>query len=288
LPGSDTVYRAGVGPRERYDQAAADWRDRVALDVPADRVTRLVLRRAADELSFDRDAAGAWSVTSSAPTKAFAVDRETVNSVVRALGRIRAGDIHNAAFPGGFDAPIGSATLTAGAEVHTLTLGSESTSKSAYVKVDDRPEVFQVSGQLGRMMQMPLIGFRDRGMFAFKPEDVAALTLTEGSITIALARGDDGWTVTQPANMDVDSKLADGLAAALSGLRAAGIPEDTAFASVTGRLVIQRKDGSTDKLEIGPAEKDSEGHAVVRVRTASGVYLLAASTLREMERVFGR
>jgi hypothetical protein len=288
LPGANTVYRAGVGPRERYDQAAADWRDRVVLDVPAASVTRLVLRRAEDELTFDRGAAGAWAVASSTQTKPFAVDAETVESVVRTLGRIRAGDIHNAAFPGGFEAPIGSATITAGAEVHTLTLGSESTPKSAYVKVDNRPEVFQVSGQLGRLLMLPLTGFRDRGIFRFNAEALSGLTLTEGSITIAIQRGDDGWTVTQPANMDVDSKLADGLAAALGGLRAAAIPEDNAFASVTGRLLLQKKDGSTEKLEIGPAEKDAEGHALVRVRTASGVYLLPAATLREIERVFGR
>jgi hypothetical protein len=288
LPGSNTVYRASVGPRERYDQAAADWRDRLVLDVPADSVTRLVLRRAEDELTFDRGAAGAWSVTSSNPANPIAVDRETVDGMARALGRIRAGDIHNAAYPGGFDAPIASATVTAGTDVHTLTLGSESTAKSGYLKVDTRPEVFQVSGLLGRLLLMPLEGFRDRGMFAFKAEDVSGLTLTEGSITIAIARGDSGWTVTQPANMDVDSKLADGLATALAGLRAAGIPEDNAFPSVVERLVIQRKDGTREKLEIGPAEKDAEGHAMVRVRTGSGVYLLTASTLHEIERVFGR
>ena len=287
LPGSDTVYRASVGPRERYDQAAADWRDRVVLDVPANSVTRLVLRRTLDELTFDRGAAGVWTVTSSNPNP-IAVDRETVDGMARALGRIRAGDIHNVAFPGGFDAPIATATVTAGADVHTLTLGSESTAKSGYLKVDNRPEVFQVSGQLGRLLLMPLEGFRDRGMFSFKAEDVSGLTLTEGSITIALARGDGGWTVTQPANMDVDSKLADGLAAALAGLRAAGIPADSAFPSVIERLVIQQKDGTRETLEIGPAEKDADGRAMVRVRTASGIYLLTASTLQEIERVFGR
>jgi len=257
------------------------------LDVPANSVTRLVLRRTLDELTFDRGAAGVWTVTSSNPNP-IAVDRETVDGMARALGRIRAGDIHNVAFPGGFDAPIATATVTAGADVHTLTLGSESTAKSGYLKVDNRPEVFQVSGQLGRLLLMPLEGFRDRGMFGFKAEDVSGLTLTEGSITIALARGDGGWTVTQPANMDVDSKLADGLAAALAGLRAAGIPADSAFPSVIERLVIQQKDGTRETLEIGPAEKDADGRAMVRVRTASGIYLLTASTLQEIERVFGR
>lgn len=281
LPGGSDVYRAAVGPRQRYDQPAADWRDRVVLDLAPDRVTGLVLRHGADTLRFARD--GALWTMDGAPA-----DAETVSALARSLARIRAGDIHNGAFPGGFDAPLATASVEAGPEVHTLTLGGASSATTSYLRVDARAEVFQVSGALGRMMTQPAAAFRDRTLFAFKAEDVAGLTLVQGSITVAIARGDAGWTVTQPANMDVDGALADALASALSGLRAAGVPADAAFPAAQGRLEVTLRDGTRERLELGASERDAEGRAMVRVRCRAGVFLLRAGTVAEIAHVFGR
>lgn len=281
LPGSTDVYRAAVGPRQRYDQAAADWRDRVVLDVAPERITGIRLQHGADTLQLARDGA-VWTLDG-APA-----DAEVASGLAKALGRIRAGDIHNGAFPGGFDAPLAVATLEAGPEVHTVTLGGASTATSAYLRVDARPDVYQVSGALGRMLTQPAVAFRDHTLFAFKADDIAALAFTQGAFTVAIARSDTGWTVTQPANMDVDAALADGLAAALAGMRAAGVPPDASFPSAAGRLDITLRDGTRERLELGAPEQDPEGHAFVRVRGRAGVFLLRAGTAAEIARVFGR
>lgn len=286
LPGSRDVYRAAVGQRQRYDQAAADWRDRVVLDVDRDAVRGLQIQRGAETLAFTRSG-GRWAFSGPAP---FALDSDSVEAVARALGRIRAGDIHNSAFPGGFDAPIAVAQLSTGVYTRTITLGSASDDRTAYIAVDGRPEVFAVSGQLGRMLMQPATALRDRTIFDFKPEDVRAVALTEGSLTVAIARDAEGpgWTVTQPANMDVDPKLADALAILLGTLRGSGIPDDDAFQAGAGRIVITLADGSVQVLELGQPEKDAGGRQVVRVRAKSGTFQLKLQTIGEIERVFGR
>lgn len=286
LPGTQDVYRAAVGQRQRYDQPAADWRDHVVLDLDQKAVTALEIRRGAETLSFARTGE-TWSPV---PAGSFPVDSESIAAMARALCRVRAGDIHNAAFPGGFDPPLAIATITAGGTARTITLGSASDDKTAYIRVDGRPEVFAVTAQLARMLTQPTTALRDRTILRFQPDGVRGLALTEGSLTVAIARDAEGpgWTVTQPANMDVDPKLADALVVALSGLRASGIPDTTAFEAAAGRLVITLADGAELVLELGQPEKDAEGHQVVPVRASAGVFQIKLQTLAEIERVFGR
>ncbi len=295
LPGADTVYRAAVGPRQRYDEPAADWRDKVVLDVEKDTVTRLTIAHAGEHLAFTRSNAGghaAWALEpgASTPPPGFALDGDEVESVARALGKMAASDIHNAGFPAGLDTPLSVATLTVGAAVHTITLGSASDAKTAYIRVDDRSDVYAVSPRLQAMLTQPLAAYRNRDLFAFDPTKVRRLALTEGSITVEIERGsgEATWSVLRPANMDVDGKLADALAASLATMRASAIPADDAFGAGAGKLVVTLADGSTQTMELGPPEKDADGRQVVRVRTRAGVYDLRLQNLGEIERVFGR
>lgn len=283
LPGDDDVYRAAVGQRERYDQPAAGWRDRVVLDLDKESVTALTVVRGAETLAFTRGPGG-WTLPG-----AMSLDSDSVEAMSRALCRVRAGDIHNAEFPGGFEPPAAIATLVVGTTPHVVTLGTASTDRTAYVKVDERPEVYAVSAQLGRMLTQPLTALRDRTVLAFNPADARAIALTEGTLTFTIERSADGpgWTVTQPANMDVDPALADALAVRLSTLRASGIPADSAF-TPGGRLVITMADGTATVVELGQPEKDGDGRQVVRARTRTGTYQLALAVLGEIERVFGR
>lgn len=310
LPGTETVYRAAVGPRQRYDQAAADWRDKVVLSVDKDTVTALEIQRGGETLAFTRAptapmATPTWARANplgGAPLDPAndrvndpAIDSGVVESVARALGHIRAGDIHNTSFPGGLEAPLAIATLSTTAGQHRIVLGGASDDKTAFVKVDDRPEVFAVSGQLTHMLTQPLQAYRNREIFAFDPSLVRRMALTEGSITVEIERraapggGDEGdWSVLRPANMDVDDRLADALVASLSKLRASGIPGDSAFLEGPGGLLITLADGSTLALDFGQPERDADGRQVVRIRTAAGVYQLKLQALGEIERVFGR
>ncbi|MFZ5480431.1 MAG: DUF4340 domain-containing protein [Myxococcota bacterium] len=300
IPGSEVVYRADVGGRGRYERPAADWRDKTAIELDRADVVALTLVRGDETLRFvrgpstgvDKDGnptPGPWT----SPDAPFPVDDDGTESVVRVLSRIRAGEIHNPDYEAGFDAPRARAVLELrDGATHTVVLGGREADGASFVKVDDRPEVFRTSGQVGRMMTQPLDAFRDRALFAFQRKDVAAVRLEEGGLTIELAQSDDGtgWEITQPANMDADQKLALFTVNTLATLRAAGIAPDDSFTPAGTRFTVRFRDGRAQTLEVGQGETDADNRPVVRVRVSgkSGLYQLKQATVADLKRAFGR
>ncbi|MDP2317172.1 MAG: DUF4340 domain-containing protein [Pseudomonadota bacterium] len=300
IPGAEDVYRADVGGRARYARPAAEWRDRVALEVDIASVVGLTLARGAETLRFTRgpspgtDAegkpkAGVWAL----PGAPFAVDAETIDIAIRTLARIRAAEIHNPDYDAGFDAPAAQATLTlADGTAQVVTLGSRVAEGAAYVRVTGRDEVFRTAPVVARVMTEPAEGFRDRRVLSFEREDVAALAYIDRGLTVVLEQSGDGaaWTITQPPNMDADQKQALLAANTLGSLRAAAIPADTRFDATGSRFEVRFRDGRSVALQLGQAERDAEDRPLVRVRASDreGVYLLRESTLTELRKAFGR
>lgn len=300
LPGDDAVYRADVGGRARYERPAADWRDKMVVDLDRAQVTALTLQRGGEVLRFERGPSVATDkdgnpipgpfIMKDAP---FPVDAESVESIVRALSRVRAGEIHNPDYEAGFEAPTARATLTLkDGSTHTLVLGGRSDAQAGFLRVDDRPEVFRVTGQITRMMTQPLDAMRDRALLSFEPDDVATVALTEGGLTVVLAQSEEGraWTVAQPPNMDADQKQAEFMVNTLSTLRAAGIPADGRFDPSGAKMVIRFRDGRSQTVEIGQAERDADDRPLVRIRVSGkeGIWQIKEATLVELKRAFGR
>jgi hypothetical protein len=306
LPGSDVAYRADVGGRARFERPAADWRDKVALEVPTDEVASLTLTRSPPEgrevVRFARGPSpgpdkdgnpqpGPWGIVEGAP-KGFVADDATIGRIVGVVGSIRAGMIHNPDFQAGFDAPavVAELALRDGSR-HTVVLGGQAEEGAAFVKVDDRPEVFRVSAQVGRVLTLPVAALRDRTVLAFDPATVASATLVEGGLTVMLEQSGDGartWTVAQPANMDADQTLARKLVDDLSTLRADGLTEDGAFTPSGGTLTLRFRDGTKTVLELGSLERDADNRPLVRVRLDGRVFQLKSVVVAELRRAFGR
>lgn len=300
IPGDDHVYRADVGARARLGRPAADWRDRVALELDRAAVTDLVVERGAETLRFSRGPSqdkdkkgnpipGPWTMRD-AP---FPVDSDTVEALVKALTHVRAGEIHNPDYDGGFDAPAARATLTMeDGSAHTVVLGGRPVEGGAFVKVDDRPEVFRIAAPLARQLGAPIASLRDRSVLSFDRDDVESVALQDGGLTIVLAQDMDGrtWTVTQPPNMDADQKQAQFMVNTLATLRAAGIPGDDVFAPSGAKLVLRYRDGRTETLELGQDDRDAQNQPMVRVRVSGkpGLYQVKEATITELKRAFGR
>lgn len=300
LPESDTVYRADVGGRARFERPAADWRDKVALDVDRALVDTLVVERGAETLRFargpsvaaDKDGKplpGPWTMRD-AP---FAVDDDTVEAIVHTLARIRAGEIHNPDYEAGFDAPAARATLgMKDGTTHTVVMGGRREEGAAFVRVDDRPEVFRTNAGVARQLLLPLEALRDRALFSFEPQDVASIALLDGGLTVVLAQSEDGraWTVAQPPNMDADQKQSQFLVNTLASLRAAGIPADDRFDPSGSKLTIRFRDGRSETIELGQEERDAEERPMVRIRVSGkdGTWQLKTATVTELFRAFGR
>ena len=171
----------------------------------------------------------------------FVTDTETVDAVVHVLSRIRSGEIHNADYEGGFATPAAIASLTdAKGVVTTITLGGRQEEGASLIRVSGRDEVFRVAANVGTVMQLPKEAFRDRRLMTFERADVAALAWSDGALTVVLDQGvDDVWTVSQPANMDADQRLAMSAVNTFASLRAAGIAPDDTFHATGARFEVR-------------------------------------------------
>lgn len=299
IPGSPNVYRADVDGQARYVRPASDWRDKVAIDLQGAEVDRLRLARGAEVLSFVRGPStgvddkgkpkpGDWTLEGGD----FVVDTETVDAAIHVLSRVRSGEIHNADYAAGFEAPAAVATLTTAAGTEsTITLGGRLGEGASFIKVSGRDEVFRVAENVGRVMLLPRDGFRDRRLLSFDRADVASMVWADRGLTVVLEQGDgDSWVVTQPANMDADQRLAISAVNTLASLRAAAIAPDPTFHATGARFEVRFRDGRSQVLELGQTERDTNDRPMVRVRVKGkdGVFQLAESTVKELLKAFGR
>ncbi len=306
MAGSDTAFRADIGGRARYERPAADWRDKVMLDVATDDVAELVLARLTDKgperlrftrgpsIEADKDGnpvPGPWTLAEGGP-KGFVADDATVGRIVGVLGGLRAGMIHNPEYEAGFSSsPVTAELVLRDATRHRIVLGARGEEGAAFVKVDDRREVFRVAAQVGRLLTVPTGALADRTIFTFQPSEIASVAYADGGLTVVLEQSSDGartWTVAQPANMDADQGSARQLAEGLASLRADAFPADGAFTPSGGTLTVRFRDGRASTLELGALERDADNRPLVRVRADGRTYLLGANVVQELRRAFGR
>ncbi len=285
LPGSDTVYRAAVGARSRFERAAGEWRDRALLDVPKEKVRSLVVERAEGPLSLVQ-AGGVWSLQGAA----FTVDDKGAQLVVGAVAKLRAAEIHAPTYEAGFAEPAAVATLTLDdGSAHRIVLGSRQDPRAAWIRIDDRPEIFRVASKVRTALLLEPAALRDLSLAGFDRLAIESVAWTESSLTVAVAWSPEAvaWVVTQPANMEVDQKAIAAAAGALSELRAVGIASDGAFAPSGTQVRVALREGARWQLDLGKPE--AEGKVVrARVTGRSDVYLLDARVLAEIRGAFGR
>jgi hypothetical protein len=295
LPGSETVYRAAVGARTRFERPAAEWRDRVVLEVPRESVSRLVLTRGQERLVFVRGApttgadgkasAGRWSLEGSA-----AVDNDIVELIVHNLVRIRAGELHNPDYEAGFATPAAVAEFTlADGTAHTVTVGSREDPRSAWLKVDDRAEVVRVSSKVRTTLAFSLADLRDRTLARIERELVREASWKEGSLTVAAHFDPDAlkWTVVQPANVSLEQRGLNQAVAILAHLRASAIAPDTIFTPSGAVVRLKLADGTQWQLDLGQAD-EAAGGVRARVSGRPEVFVLDARQLGEVRAGFGR
>ncbi len=296
LPGSETVYRAAVGARSRFERAAGDWRDRTLVTLDRDAVRAFTIERPGATLRFTRGAArtgpdgaarpGAWSLEGAA----FPVDDQGVELMVNVLAKLRAAEIHAPSYEAGLDAPAAGVVLEGGdGRTHRITLGSRVDARAAWVRVDDRPEVFRVSPKVRTALLLDVAALRDLSLAGFDAQAVDSAAWTEGSLTIAATWNPEAlrWVVTQPANVEVDQKAFAAAVAQLAGLRALGIAPDATFTPSGAQVRVQLRDGARWQLDL--ARPESDGKLVrARVSGRDEVFVLEVRLLTEIRGAFGR
>ncbi len=296
LKDEEVVYRAQVGGRYQYDRDAEDWRDRMVVQEDASAVIELALSRGEDAWRFqavEPAAGGGWVLVEDPE---FALDDRTVEALIEQLCALRAARVLPADYEGGFSPPAAVATLTfADGRQISLSLGSRSTERSAYVKRGDRALVYQVAGVLGQRLQQDLDAFRELNVLSFDRGALLSVRLVDDGVPLTISQGAPGsFAVTDPPNVDLDDRLMLGAVATLADLRADAIVDvdavEAGFDQPRASWTLRFADGDQAVLELGAPFRDQRGRQLHFVRVLGGehIYALRDAVLMNVLRGFGR
>lgn len=303
LPGSDTVYRAKVGGRARYEHEPIHWKDRMVAEwTPEEMVSITVDGGSFGAWSFRREATGDldaggrpelgdWRASGGPPD--LVPDQAAITAITRSLCVLRSGRILSNDYDGGWEPPGAVVTmLDIDGETHVLTFGSRVFDGAAYVKTNERDEVFQVASADRARVLRDWDDFRDLTVFDFEAALIDTIYLEDGGTPTLVAQSDDGmWTILEPPNVDADVKQIIFTANTLSKLRGQALldPAEVPFGEMSNRFTVTFLDGSTEVLEFGtPFVENGRRWFPMRVRGRTELWVYAESSLQWLRTGIGR
>ena len=213
------------------DQPALATR-RVFPDVAVADVTRIEINRAAkgDRIVLEK-VDGAWRLAEPVAGRA---DWHHAGSIATELASLAYGRkialtaTNVAEF--GLQPPAADITFTAAGASHRIAVGNEAglgNDRFTYVRLPDATSACLVKGTLPSLLAAETSEFRDKGLVAWGPSDVAAVALTRGDETIRAERADGHWILARPVRTRGDADALNDLAAAATGLKAIAFVTDT-------------------------------------------------------------
>lgn len=300
FPGDDSVYRARVGGRARYDRVPVGWRDlRVAGLDPAD-VAKVTIERADGAFVFTRTVEpgengkadlGPWSMSPTPPT--FVLDQESAAQLADGLAKLRGGGLVD---PPPTAPPLVTATLETAAAgdlgaATVVELGRDA--EGSWARRAGEPLVYRIADAMVERATAPVAMWADRQLFAI-PQAIRMSWLDQGIETVVEFDG-KAWSATRPKGASVDPTEIGVLGRTVRGLRAEGVaavsPADAGFPSKT-RFTVVGEDGAVQVLEVGGVVPDRKPGTEARfVRTLSQpdrVCLASATAITRLQKFFGR
>lgn len=303
LRDGDTVYRARVGGRHRFDREATAWRNRALLDLDAERVVGFSLMAQGRDLTFTRDMVpgeagaepvpGPWHL---ADDILFPVDQPTVLGLVTVVARLRASEIHAPDFGGGWDEPLARCELALDdGTVTTISMVAAPDGQAALARVLGRDDVFRVAATWLERLAWPLTEFRDKDIFSFSREQVDSITLEEGGHRVRIQQdlGTKAWRVVEPVVMDAELRKTLTTVNALAQLRAERVSEGSelraaGLAPPQTRITIGMIDGGAHVLDVSaPFQADPRTTLVyAQADEHLPIYELSGDTLTHLRGAF--
>jgi hypothetical protein len=300
LSADESVYRARVGGRARFERSAADWRNRALLDFAEDEIQGVSVKPSSgpqlhlvrDESAEGAAVPGPWRIDGGP-----AVSPADLARLVAAVGHLRATEILGDDFDGGFSPPAAEITVVDGTGTETtLAVGSRAYEKAAFVRIEGQQAVYRVRGRVvGALLRLASGGGPSKTIFQVNPANMAALIYYEGRTQVELGPNESGvWTLRSPAGLTIDVKDIEWARMALSRPAAVGIAAGMSDGS-TGlsrpKMVIevQRADGSHEALYVGRAfMSDGDVRFYVKRQGGDKIYEMDEPMLSRIRRAFGQ
>ncbi len=298
LPGNETVYRARIGGRARYDRTPSRWRDLgvfhwepdelASLSVTLPDGTSWTAARTVDLTDDGAVSTGRWELQED-PT--FAVDQAMLDQLAKGLGQWRSVQLLAPDHDAGLDRPV--ATLTAQLTtqaVHQVRIGQ--VGGAAFAQREAGKPVYQIQPSILSIFADPAAAWRDKQLVDLEPTAVTAMSLITPEQTIVMGRVDGQWQILEPAGLATNQVQAQQLANLLAQMRVdAWAPADAPGVNgLSGHTAIVVETATGDRrITVGGAVPGQpEGQEAVFVRLEGGpVGLVRAATWEAVRRAFG-
>lgn len=302
LSGSEAIYRARVGGRDRYARAPAEWRNRMVLDLIPDRVLRLSFKADGGELALTRGAGppdadgkappGPWSLD---PTPPWPLDQAYINALAARLASLKAATILPAETPLGGSA--GDVELGLDDDTQRELHLYRDEGGRVLATVDDGTERYRVANSLPDLLPKAAEDLRDRTVLSLDRGDLDTLAYqdAQGQVLLRQDVTSQVWQLIQPTDLQLDVRQVQVAVNILAGLRAETVLEGAAgntpgLAKPTARIVATKVDGSSVTLEIGEPTTNAAGRPSWLVRRVGGAdaYVVADELIKRIKAGFGR
>jgi len=211
-----------VFDKKGEEKKAADEKANTLISVAAADVLKASIVKNGQTLSFERDEAGPWRLTS--PLHA-AADEYEVNSLIDALASLRIERVveKDAQDLAAYEIPKTEVSLwLKGQEAPVrLLVGMENPlDKSLFAKRADDPRVVLLSSSLKTTLEKPVFDFRQKDVFKFTAADVTAIRVKAKNVAWQASREEAGWSLETPVAALAVRGTIDSLLDSLSGIRA--------------------------------------------------------------------
>jgi len=223
---------------------AAEEKTNTLVSLASGDIRKASLVRDGETLTFERDEAGPWRLTS--PLQAAADDTE-VGSFVDSLASLRiervvekeAKDLAAYEIPKievslwvkGKDAPV------------RLLVGMENPlDKTFFAKREDDPRVVLLASTLKTTFDKKIFDFRQKDVFKFSVDDVKTIRVQAKSIAWQAQREETGWFLKAPVAAPAAKGKVESLLDSLSGLRAKAFVAETKTAEAIRKFGLDKSE----------------------------------------------
>lgn len=301
LEGSDAVFTLGAKEVSAFDRTPFDLLDKTVLIVEPAALVR-VRGGGATPFTLSRKD-NAWQVSDS-PAPTFTAEVDTAQDFVGALTHLRGASvvaygpkIDWATF--GLDKPAFTVTVTSARAgdkektvEHVLAIGKEKEKGQRYARLDKEDRVVLLDAATSKALAKGHLDFVDPRVLKFDLDSVTGLIRKVDGADVELARRDDNWRITKPADRAADDPTLGDVLEKTFRLKAVRIAEYPAkeldkfgLAKPAAVLTLQTSNGD-HVIKIGnpvqDADKKDTGERYALVDKGDAVVVLSAELSRHL------
>jgi len=215
LSGSDSIYRARVGGRRRYDLSATDWQNQQVFDVNLEDFTSLTVRMANNE-AYQVVRENGWKLL---PAQNEDLNEDRIDRAIKSLVMLRIGErVEQTSFT--------PAVIFELSDINGQKLIAQSSlpeDGAAFLKLEGKDEVYKVASPAIERFLQGASWFVDRRVIKLNTRaeiDMIGFKTVAQEIVLQQDLSTGFWNVVKPKNIDLDMREIFFMANTLASLEA--------------------------------------------------------------------